>query len=662
MRTIYSMFLLWSGLPLIASAQGSTPITGYDISQDSYQNNSLLAQNSIELLPGFSVDAPGFTATLLKPYTVAGQWQGVMNWPLVAIHTSVLPTGKVVTWQGHNADNMMETNIYEWDPADPTREPSSIRVERNIFCSGHTLLADGRLFIAGGHDGSHTVDNGGIMSTYTGGIDQTSIYTGASANNNYTPSIIQQMNMHRRRWYPTTTTLSDGSVLTISGETEPSSILGENRYRPELWRNGSWSWLSTADRDRKLPLYPMMFLAPDGRVFNAGPSVRTGYLNTANGGSWTDGPLHMLGRAYVPAATDALTAYTYTDHDAGTAVMYAPGKILVLGGMGAAGITNTVERIDLNAGAAAQFEYDAPMRFARFHVNSTVLPDGTVLVTGGIPDESRIDASAIFPAEIWTPPASGSGPGTWATMNSMSEPRLYHSTAVLLPDGRVLSAGGGHGGQYTDHRTAEIFSPPYLFRGPQPVITSAPTSVSYGAAFVFDTPSPNSIDAVSWIRLSSVTHSFNMNQRFLKLPITSRSTTSVTVTAPTDANICPPGDYMVFALSNGVPSKAKIVSISDNPCAASINLITRSYPNPSDCLLSAEARVSGTNLGSNYRWFIDGVYMPSKDGATAVEVPLNTCRRRVTFTVEVTPRCGGSPVSYTDSVENSSSGENCSCE
>ena len=658
MRTIYFTFLLWGNLPLVALAQGNSPITGYDISRSAYQNNSLLAENSVELLPGFSVSAPGFAATLGKPYTVAGQWQGTLNWPFVAIHNHLLPNGKLLTWQGHNDGTVqmpmpMGTETYQWDPSSATLSSPNYMPD-NIFCSGHTLLADGRLFVAGGHDKYY------YNPDYIGGINVANTY-------NYTTGTwSREPSMNRNRWYPTSTTLSNGSVLTISGETEPLSMLDASdahRYQPELWSNGSWSWLANADRNRKLPLYPMMFLAPDGRVFNAGPNVRTGYLNTANGGSWTDGPLHQLGRTNAPAVTNPLTAYSYAEHESGTAVMYAPGKILVIGGAGPAGITNTVERIDLNAGASAQFEYDAPMQFPRFHVNSTVLPDGTVLVTGGIPNDSKNDGAAILPAEIWTPPLSGSGPGSWTTMNSMSEPRLYHSTALLLPDGRVLSAGGGHGGGYNDHANAEIFSPPYLFKGPRPVITSAPNSVSYGAPFVFDTPSPNSIDAVSWIRLSSVTHSFNMNQRFLKLPITGRSSTSVIVSAPNSANNCPPGDYMVFALSNGVPSEAKIVSISNNPCAASINLSTSLTQY--SCSATAQAFVSGTNVGSNYHWFIDGVYTPTYDGQTSVGIELSTCRSQVTFAVEVVPTCGGATLTDSRTVSGGPFGQNgqfCLCE
>ncbi|MDO7848565.1 galactose oxidase early set domain-containing protein [Hymenobacter sp. M29] len=346
--------------------------------------------------------------------------------------------------------------------------------------------------------------------------------------------------------------------------------------------------------------------------------------------------------------------YAYVDREAGTAVMYAPGKILVIGGGGPAtaatptGVTNTVERIDLNAGTTAQFQYDAPMQFARFHVNGTILPDGTVLVTGGIPNIGKNDLDAILPAELWTPPASGSGPGTWTTLNPMSEPRLYHSTAVLLPDGRVLSAGGGGGAEYTDHPTAEIFSPPYLFKGARPRISGAPTHVGYGQAFtVVATPGSGTVARVTLVRLSSVTHSFNMNQRFLELPITTNTvaggTASVAVAAPGSNNDCPPGHYLLFVLnSNGVPSEGQVVQVDGNPCS-SLAVGIANAPT-GDCATLATATATGPNLGTDFKWTINGVYEADYDGFSSVTLEINPCQPQVTFGVRVTPSCGGSPV------------------
>ena len=159
-------------------------------------------------------------------------------------------------------------------------------------------------------------------------------------------------------------------------------------------------------------------------------------------------------------------------------------------------------------------------------------------------------------AELWNP-----GTGKWTPMASSSVSRVYHSTSLLLRDGRVLHTGSGDASGAIDHRNGEIFSPPYLFRGTRPQISSGPTTVNYGEKFLVGTPTPSSIARVTWIRLGSVSHAFDMNQRFQELSF-SRVTGGLNVVAPSDPNLSPPGYYLLFILSGtGVPSIAKIVRI-----------------------------------------------------------------------------------------------------
>jgi galactose oxidase len=246
--------------------------------------------------------------------------------------------------------------------------------------------------------------------------------------------------------------------------------------------------------------------------------------------------------------------------------MYDVGKIIFIGG-GAP--TNIVEIIDLNAAKPA-WAVAAPMKFARRQHNATILPDGTVLVTGGTKGNGFDDLtirSPIRAAELWDP-----SNGTWTQMASEAVDRCYHSTAVLLPDGRVFSGGGGEyapivgidvsNPPINTHADCQLFSPPYLFKGPRPVITKAPPKVTYGEAFAVETPSPNEISHVNWIRLGSVTHSFDQNQRINFLSF-QRGGNQVTVTAPANGNVCPPGHYMLFLLNqNKVPSIAATMQIT----------------------------------------------------------------------------------------------------
>src|SRR5206468_5206881 len=197
----------------------------------------------------------------------------------------------------------------------------------------------------------------------------------------------------------------------------------------------------------------------------------------------------------------------------------------------------------------------ASMAYPRAFHNTTLLPDGSVLVTGG---GTRLDGydvtKAVKSAELWSPTSE-----TWQTLASASIPRLYHSTALLLPDGRVLTAGSGNDGPAVDQTQAEIFSPPYLFKGARPVVSGAPDLIQYGATFSVSTPDAASIASVSLMRPGATTHAFDEDQRFLSLGFTAGAG-SLTIQAPANANLAPPGYYMLFLVSSaGVPSVAAFV-------------------------------------------------------------------------------------------------------
>ena len=206
------------------------------------------------------------------------------------------------------------------------------------------------------------------------------------------------------------------------------------------------------------------------------------------------------------------------------------------------------------------------MAVPRRHHNATSLPDGQVLVTGGTRSPGFNQAAqAVREAAVYNPDAN-----TWSTKAPMVRSRVYHSTALLLPDGRILSAGGGvpNAGGDVDHRNAEIYSPPYLFNGPRPSIASSPSVVKYGQTLCIQTPDAQTITKVTLIRLGAVTHAFDENQRLVTLPhapsacASGSSANRLNATVPVNANLLPPGHYMLFIVNSaGVPSLASMTQV-----------------------------------------------------------------------------------------------------
>ena len=248
--------------------------------------------------------------------------------------------------------------------------------------------------------------------------------------------------------------------------------------------------------------------------------------------------------------------------------MYRPGKILYTGGapsiVKATTATSGAVTIDLTE-PSPKWKQAAPMHLARIYHTLTTLADGTVLAIGGeTSSDQSIVTSGVLPTEIWNPTTE-----TWTTTAPIQAARNYHSTAILMPDGRVLSAGGGHStglggpGQYN----AQIYSPPYLSNGPRPTITSASSASTYNKSITVTTPDASSIRAVNLVSVGADTHQSNMSQHFIPLSFTAGQG-SLTVQTPSSAAIAPYGNYMLFILNGaGVPSVAAIVQIKPNPTA-----------------------------------------------------------------------------------------------
>jgi hypothetical protein len=285
-----------------------------------------------------------------------------------------------------------------------------------------------------------------------------------------------------------------------------------------------------------------MFVLPDGSVLDAGANeevVATSKLDLTTGKWSTVDPVVRDGHS---------------------AAMYLPGKVLKTGTAADSGASGaaapTAFAIDMTQPTPAWREV-AAMEMPRAYHNMTLLPDGTVLVTGGGTTlDGHNTATAVYSAELWNPATE-----SWKTLASAAVPRLYHSTALLLPDGRVLSAGGGNDSGAVDETNAQIFSPPYLFNGPRPAIAQVVDAVQYGGKFAIDTADAPSIAAVALMRPGAVTHGFDEDQRYIPLSFSINSGV-VNATAPANANLAPPGYYMLFIVNaNGVPSTAAFVRL-----------------------------------------------------------------------------------------------------
>jgi Domain of unknown function (DUF1929)/Bacterial Ig domain/Kelch motif len=442
----------------------------------------------------------------------SGVWSSVVSLPVVAVHAALLPNGKIFMSDGMGHGS----NAIDWNYLVNTADfvPAPV----NIFCNGMDQMADGRLMIVGGHVAGHV------------GLDFAGIFDPSSESWVVLPS------MAYPRWYPTLNILSDGRFLVTSGEMNGPE---DDQAIPEIYNPSanSWSSLSSAP----LPFipvnyyYPHTLLLPDGRALVPGSTENpiVSQVLDLNTLKWTS-----IGGPAVDAGTS-----NDTDNDAAGNTRNSASSAFVL---------DTTQ-------PSPAWTPVAPMHFGRTYHCTTVLPDGNVLVTGGgsTTYPTTDFSTPVLAPELWSPATQN-----WTTLAPMSTPRLYHGVALLLPDARVWVSGGGRwpsSDQPTDQLSAEFFAPPYLFKGPRPTISSAPAQLSYGQNFTVQTPDASRIAKISLIRFGAVTHDFNTGEHFVPLTFTAGSG-QLTVTAPANSNLAPPGNYMLFlADTNGVPSVAAIV-------------------------------------------------------------------------------------------------------
>lgn len=524
-----------------------------------------------------------------------GMWSDVKPWPLNGLHAAVLPNGKLLTY-GTNLDGGAQDGRYldVWDPAlgfTAAAHNTTFRAEQqNSFCSAATYLTDGRLMMSGG--------NGSITTTLYSASDNA---VAASA-----------ANMADERWYATMVTLPDGRPLIVGGmvpysegmQANPDQAVAQGlaSMTPEVFENGAWRSLFGAysreafGPDYLRASYPRAWVAPSGKLFGVS-AERMWTLDAAGNGAIT---VHGAFKTAPNATTRPNVGAT------NAAAMYDIGKILVTGGNGSDNgeglpASNQATVIDINGAAPVLAEQPA-MANARRYGNAVVLPDGKVLVTGGATYGNFYagqPSAPVYAAEIWNPAT-----GTWSTGASAAIYRGYHSFTVLLPNGAVLSTGGGTPGPVTN-LNAEVYYPPQLFRtvngvaqlAPRPVIQALSSlSFAHGALLQADMASSAAVSRLSLVGLSVGTHSFNSGQRRIPLAFTQDSI-RLSATLPAAA-VAPPGYYQLVAVdAAGVPSRGAIIAIGQGVSPPPVS--TTPY-NPPDLSASINAPIVTTGATASY--------------------------------------------------------------
>lgn len=523
-----------------------------------------------------------------------GNWSAPSTLPLVPAAASNLPDGKVLLWAAEDKFRFdADAGLTYFATLDPSTGAVSERTVsetgHNMFCPGTTNLADGRLLVSGG-----------LSAAKTSIFDPSSGQWSRGA----------QMNIPRG--YQANTLLQNGSVLTLGGSW--SGAMGGKDA--EIWSPDSGAWRTL----RGIPIEPfysandpapfggdshfMLFSAGNGKVFHAGPGVNMHWLNPNGDG------------AYTPAGRRGDDEYSIN----GNAVMYDSGKILKVGGApGYASVNANANSYLIDISAGVTVRKIAPMSYKRAFHNSVVLPNGQVMVLGGQTYAFGFsDNNSVLVPELFDPVTE-----TFSILPPMAVPRNYHSVALLLPDARVLSGGGGLCGEgcAANHPDVQIYTPHYLLNADgspavRPSILQAPSKLRYGQTASVQTDGP--VTAFALVRMSSSTHTVNNDQRRIALSFSpsDNSGKNYNLALPSNPGWALPGDWMLFAMNaQGTPSVAKIVRL-DASKAPQIAAIENQYSasGTATTLQPKTLASSGTTLRFGARGLPPGLTFNSSTG------------------------------------------------
>jgi hypothetical protein len=512
---------------------------------------------------------------------------------VLPVHAALLHTGKVLFFagSGNNVFRFKSTDfgdeakqIYTSVVWDPTKNifdnktfdhpPTLHRADGSVidyFCCGHTFLPDGRLLVAGGTIKYDVVIFNGTMQPAPNG------FAGTRETVIFDPDPLRQdwkaeQPMAHGRWYPTVMMLSDGSVVAASGLDETAQGQSNNTLERNM-DPGNANWVTT--RDFNLPLYPHLFQLRDGRLFYTGGKMDT----QGDSVPLVFDPVKATAAVVINGLTDQANCNQCAS------VILPPAQdqqFMILGGGPEDDgpvrqpATHRVATIDFRSANPA-YHAKSALNHERMHVNAVLLPDRTVLaVGGGVTREASAQTQQVDPQggrEVFEAEIYNLATNMWSITAAATVARLYHSVALLLPDGRVVSAGGNpnKGSQVNwlppdllEEMRLEIFSPPYLFKAnTRPVIQDVPEEIRYSSRIVVRTPQATQVKWISLIRPGLTTHSFNGTQRLVDVSFTLVPPDTLNADVPGDRNLAPPGWYMLFLTDqDGVPSIAQWVHLS----------------------------------------------------------------------------------------------------
>lgn len=582
-------------LPDGSPSGGWSPLLGinnWPSTDNQYSGIASWLSNGSPRLVVLAVDQPGngafYTAVDLRPTpAVHGTWEVLpYDSRVLAIHGAVLPSGKVLLFAGSGnnqirdadsqfRDALMPTSVV-WDPTAQAgsnyQTPATIRRADgrpfDFFCGGDTYLADGRVFSAGGNQNY----NGGLNL----GQNETAVFDPGTGQ--WTACAPMALG----RWYPTLLALGDKRVLAVSGK---NGTDGQTNRLWEVYDPDADTWQQVVPEPNGipgfavLPYYPHLFLLSDGRLFYSG-----GHMDDDGDGNQQAGVLDISTGALtfqpVPGNTPAAL------RNQSSSVLLPPAQtqeVMVIGGgptmdpndpmpindpVDMPPATATTERVVLDTPNPA-YRTVTPMSLPRMHMNAVLLPDRTVFASGGAMNHERAGVAPLDrrQGEIYDPETD-----TWRPTAVASVIRLYHSIALLLPDGSVVTACGNPppsgqlapwAAQPNEELRLEIYRPPYMFAPTRPALDAIPDGWAYGTQVTITTAAAPTLRWMHLIRPGVTTHGFDNTQRLVDLPITGTTTNSITLATPTTSTLAPPGWYMLFAVDdNQVPSVATWIYLS----------------------------------------------------------------------------------------------------